>query len=950
MQACRPLSLAIALTLSGCQSLGLGESSATPAANTLGTLQVAVRANGPAPTPEPRAAAQPVALAEVIASYETLLPLLDDPETIVSVRHRLADLRLQQAENQLVEQAPPTFEVPVAAYEALLAQYPERATNDEIYYQLAKAHDLNGNLDAHLATLDQLVSQYPASRYWIEAQFRRGEILFSDARFAEAQQAFAAIIQADPNAPARQTFLTNAHYMLGWSQFKQADYSAALLSFTQVLDLLWPADSELANVADQHQTLVEDLFRVMGLSFSYLDGAQTVAALFRQIGAKSYETLVYDRYGALLLEKEQYSDAIEVYEGYIAIHPLSLDAPRYHMNILQTLQTAGFLGPLAQRKADFVDTYGFTSAYWAQAVPQARDYVKQQLEQLLPELADRQYVLAQTAAKKNAKSPQVAEHYRQAARYYGEFVDTFPRHARTPDRLFLLGESHLALQQWPDAIQAFEKLAYEFSEHARASEAAYASILAYNQYAATWANLVPAERQARQARQQQSRLRYVETFPQDERAVEVLYVATQYDYEQKDFPTVVRRAGQILAWQPAPAPGLLLEANLLQAHSLYSLADYAQAEQAYLSALTRLPAKDVRATALWENLAASVYRQGETELAAGNKAMAVNLFLRVGQVAPTAVLRADAEFDAANLLLEQDEWHRAIQVMAAFRQRFPQHAHTLTLPAKMALAYRETQQWARAADELRTLYERATSPGEKRETLWLIAELYDRAEDRDQAIASYRQYAHTYPRPLDSYMEAAQRLAELYEADGNDTNRRFWLGKLMETVDRHPNEADDRMRYLAAAASAVFARDALNRYNGIKLTLPLDKTMARKTQALEQAVKAYQKTASYGVSVFSTEAGYQIADIYARLGKDLMDAERPAGLNELELSQYDMLLEEQAFPFEEKAIGIHEQNANRSWAGIYDDWVKQSFAALKRLLPGRYDKPETLSEVVDEIQ
>src|SRR5690606_5766487 len=175
----------------------------------------------------------------------------------------------------------------------------------------------------------------------------------------------------------------------------------------------------------------------------------------------------------------------------------------------------------------------------------------------------------------------------------------------------------------------------------------------------------------------------------------------------------------------------------------------------------------------------------------------------------------DAEFDAANLLLEQKEWHRAIQVMAAFRQRFPQHAHTLTLPAKMALAYRETQQWARAADELRTLYERATSPDEKRETLWLIAELYDRAEDREQAIASYRQYAHTYPKPLDSYMDAAQRLAELYEADGNDTNRRFWLGKLMEAVDRHPNEADDRMRYLAAAASAVFARDALNRYNGI---------------------------------------------------------------------------------------------------------------------------------------
>lgn len=149
-------------------------------------------------------------------------------------------------------------------------------------------------------------------------------------------------------------------------------------------------------------------------------------------------------------------------------------------------------------------------------------------------------------------------------------------------------------------------------------------------------------------------------------------------------------------------------------------------------------------------------------------------------------------------------------------------------------------------------------------------------------------------------MEAANRLVELYQEAGHTAKRDYWLHKQMETVDQNPDAADDRMRYLAASASVTLARDALARYDSIRLTLPLDVSMRAKTDALERAVNAYKKTASYGLSSFVTEAGYQIAHIYGRLGADLMDSERPAGLSELELAQYELLLEEQAYPFEEQ--------------------------------------------------
>ncbi len=67
-----------------------------------------------------------------------------------------------------------------------------------------------------------------------------------------------------------------------------------------------------------------------------------------------------------------------------------------------------------------------------------------------------------------------------------------------------------------------------------------------------------------------------------------------------------------------------------------------------------------------------------------------------------------------------------------------------------------------------------------------------------------------------------------------------------------------------------------------------------------------------------------------------MTSERPKGLNEEEIEQYDILLEEQAFPFEEQAIDILLTNTARTQDGIYDLWVRRSFARLAELMPARF--------------
>jgi hypothetical protein len=83
-----------------------------------------------------------------------------------------------------------------------------------------------------------------------------------------------------------------------------------------------------------------------------------------------------------------------------------------------------------------------------------------------------------------------------------------------------------------------------------------------------------------------------------------------------------------------------------------------------------------------------------------------------------------------------------------------------------------------------------------------------------------------------------------------------------------------------------------------------------------------------------------MAELYRQLGTDLMASERPKDLDAEAREQYDVLLEEQAFPFEEKAIELHETNAQRTGTGIYDEWVQRSFEVLAKLKPARYAKAE----------
>ena len=142
----------------------------------------------------------------------------------------------------------------------------------------------------------------------------------------------------------------------------------------------------------------------------------------------------------------------------------------------------------------------------------------------------------------------------------------------------------------------------------------------------------------------------------------------------------------------------------------------------------------------------------------------------------------------------------------------------------------------------------------------------------------------------------------------------------------------------------------LDAYRKVALAEPLAKQLKLKKTRMEEVLKAYAGVAEYGTAEATTAATFHTAQLYGDFGKALLASQRPKKLAKAELEQYNVMLEEQAYPFEEKALELHEANARRAVDGIFDDWVQASFGALRLLRPVRYGKAERSEGAIDAIQ
>jgi tetratricopeptide (TPR) repeat protein len=886
--------------------------------------------------------------AKTMDSYKRFLDLnAGDAELRSEALRRLGDLHLESSESERIEHELVTNEglratEAITLYGALLKFYPNYERNDSVLYQLARAYELNAQPEQALAALDRIAASYPHSRFIDEVQFRRGELLFADKKYPNAETAYEAVIKFGAISP----FYNQSLYKQGWALFKQGDDERSLQSFARVLDSVLVSPSqptalvELDALSRANRELVDDTFRVMSITFSYLDGPKTIDQFLRSMPPKPYAYLLYSRLGDLYADKERYTDAADSYRAFVSQDRNNEKAPLLQMQAIEAYGRGGFPELVVQGKREFVEDYSFGTPYWQGREPKNEEKVVAELKTNLEDLA--QYSHAAGQRTKN-----VAD-FQEAAKWYRSYLSFFPEDPQAAETNYLLADTLYESKQYLEAAKEYEHTAYGYQNQDKAADAGYAAIISYGKQEEAAGS---ADKASVHAAGLESALKFAASFPQHPESAQVLAHAATELYSAKDYARATGAAETLLAREPPVAAAQQRVAWTVIANSEFEQGIYDQAEAAYTKAQALMAPNDPERAAIVDRLAASIYKQAEAKDRQGNGAGAVDDFLRVATLAPGSQVRANADFDAAALLINQKQWDRAIVVLQGFRRDFPQSPLQADVTRKLAVAYSESNHPGAAAAEFERI---AASPTEKpdvqREATLRAADLYDEAGNSQRARAMLEAFVKNFPQPLNPAMEARSKLRLMATKAGDAAAEARWLKEIV-TADRAAGGArTERSRVLAAQATLLLAAPVRDEFLRIKLVAPLKKSLAEKRKAMENALKAYTDAADYQVAEVTTAATFASAELYRQLGKDLMSSERPKGLSKDELEQYDVLLEEQAFPFEEKAIKLHELNAARARDGVYDDWVQKSFSALAQLNPGRYGKVEIGEQLVESIR
>lgn len=868
----------------------------------------------------------------------------------------------------------------IETYQRILREYPHYERNDQVLYQMARAYDELGEPDEAMQVMERLINEYGYSEYSDEVYFRRAEYFFVRKKYLDAEESYGAVIAMGDGSE----FYELALYKLGWSLYKQELYEDALHQYMALLDYKVSVGYDFGRVssvgdtsdeqqpddlmavaeteADQAEPAVQtsgsdsadsdgeederrvtDTFRVISLAFSNLGGPDVLNDYFSANGNRSYEDRIYSNLGEFYLTKLRYNDAATVYRSFTELNPLHRVAPLFSMRVVEIYEQGDFAQLVVEAKQDYATRYALDAEYWnyfdVSESPEVLSFLKTNLQDLA--------VHFHSLYQDEGFIEEAPENYAQALRWYREFLGSFPAEEESPGINYQLADLLLEHQDYAQAALEYEQTAYDYPAHEQSSAAGYAAIFAHRENLKGLDELtIPPARLATV----ESSLRFADTFPEHEHAATVLGAAAQDLYEMQDFERSIAAATLLIDRYPGAEITLRRSAWTVVAQSSFDLTRYADSELAFGNVLELTEADDPERQALYDNLAAAIYQQGEAASELEDHRTAADHFLRISVAAPTSEIRPAAEYDAAAALTKLEDWGAAAEVYRNFRAAHVDHELQPEVTKQLAFVYREAGDLVQSADEYVRVADDSEDPELRRESLLMAGDLYADSGEQDRALAVFSGYVEEYPQPVDLALEIHFRIAGMYETAGDRSRYHDELRRIVDIDADAGAERTPRTRFLAGKSALVLAQVRYEYFDELALTLPFADSLAEKKTRMDAALSAFEQLVDYEVSEVTTAATYFMAEIYGHFGTALLDSERPSDLDDVERVEYNLALESEAFPFEERAIEVHQKNLELMTAGTFDGWVQRSLDELATLMPGRYAKAEISSGFIGPVE
>ncbi|HED33715.1 MAG TPA: tetratricopeptide repeat protein [Gammaproteobacteria bacterium] len=926
---------AIALTLS---FISLSACKSDDAPGSLADIDVIGKANKNAPE---KVFIQPKSNKEIRDAYNDYLNNADiDDKTRIDALNRLAALELNYSNKLLQEQENlekgitddaldddlynTRLNKTISLITTSLKDYPKSKNNDSLLYQLAKAYDQKGDHQKSIDTLTELIDRFPKSSFYVEAQFRIAEEAFSHQDYSTAEYAYTEVIITKNN----DIFHEKSLFKRGWSRFKQQYYNESVDDFLEAV--LKHEFGEYEKLSKPEREQFDEYFRAVGLAFSYMGGSEPLHEYFQSQPDFPYIYHTYSMVAEIYLKQERYSDAVDTHRQFIKFYPRSDNIPYSHLKIIEIWKNSGFSHKVYDAIEGFYVQYNPSSNYWKKQ--NEKSGVNRAIRRSLQE-----YVVLMTRYYHNRYQKSLTDtDYAKTELWYKRYLKHYSTYAQKDNVYFLYAELLSQKNKLAEALKYYELAAYD-NDLIIDKNAAYASILLSDRLATKKAS---SNKHPYLKKHIRYALKYAQTYPTDKRTRKLVMHAIELSFKSANYKTSIELADLIITDKAHTSKQNEKDyLHSIKAESYFRLKEYAESEAIYKYILKQYKLSSQKRIQYRDKLALTIYKQGELARQNNDAPQAINHYSRISLIAPSSTIAATGLYDAIALNMQHRQWAAAITDIKRFQSLYPRNRFQTDVSRKLSVAYLSSDQDIKAAEEFEKIASSGNNSAIKTAALWQAAELYEEKNKINEAIRSYREYAKKFKKPYAQYIEAMNKLTALYTKTGSTKDVLKWQSNIVKTDKSALNNIKtDRTKYITSIAYLGLAHNEQKRFSKIRLTLPLKRSLRNKKTTMKRAVKYYAKASVYKLYEPSTEATYEIAHIYKDFSKALLESARPTNLNNEQLDQYEILLEDQAFPFEDKAIEFFEINLSRIKDGLYNSWIKKSHEQLRELFPVRYNR------------
>mgnify|MGYP001942846532 CR=1 FL=1 len=923
--------------------------------------------------------------------YQQILTATPDNQVVEDIRYRLAELYTYQVEqaqgeelvgseledNSVADSAQNSDEMlrsNIVHFKELLASYPNNSNNPKIYYQLAKSYSLLGETLLSLQTLEMLAELYPTSTYLEEVYFRIGDIYFSHNNYPRARDALTKAL-----AVGQGKYQNNALYMLAWSQFKLSDYQNASQHFIKLI----AQSGEVAKLKQgSASSMISDAERALILLLSQQETGQQqtgqqetateqqaqnpLVALIEQaqqqgLDTSELEPILYQKLAQFWLAKDLKNEALATYLTYIERKPENFAAAEFLLEVIGLYpenSTKAFA-----YKVKFVEDYFVGTNAWNKFTDQQQQQILANLSQFSLLKARQLYATAQDTDYDLEEDESAA--YRIAAVWFEKYLNsqqmladlnlTTDEQQTFIQQLMLAAQARYIASDYVASIEHYQKLV---ELQPGSADSLYSLIIVYQQALKQQSPPVQPQQKFTELQLSNYWQDFISLYPADRRALYMARQLADYAYAQQDLVSLISQQQFIIQHLDAKTKDKQ-QATLLVANLQYQLKQYVESEQSYQQALLYIDKnsqKDLYKQT--QNLvAASVYFYAQSLLELKPQ-QAASQFLKVADLVFSNEYTQNALTQAADILMEQTDKSQGVAVLKRISKQYPNSDYAKAVPAKLAKVYTDKQEWTLAAKQLELIAKNTNTKQPEgyelaRQAQYTAAEYYAKDNDMEAARLALRTYAHNYPKPFDMAQEVRLKMAEFYNEPRDLNKKYFWYRKIVQfhkkEASLHSAQAQQRSEYLASFAAFELAKAHHQTFDRVKLVVPLQQSMARKQQAMKDAIYYYQQVLDFALVDFVPQANFHLAELYRTLAREIMQSERPAELDELALEEYELILEEIAYPFEEKAIELHQVNLARTWTNQYDKWIAQSLDKLAALVPAQYKRSLMEVDIYEEL-